>query len=43
MWIKEVSLSLICLANSAVLASGEGTFDKDMNDSALDLYKSTGI
>lgn len=34
-------LVLVYLANSATfLASSEGTSDKDMNGSALDLYKS---
>lgn len=40
---KGGKLVPIYLASSAILASSEGTFDKDMNDSALDLYKSSGI
>lgn len=44
MWIHGSELVPIYLANSATfLASSEGTFDEDMNDSALDLYKSSGI
>lgn len=45
MCIEGVSLSLqMYLAKSATfLASSEGTFDEDMNDSVLDLYKSSGI
>lgn len=43
MWVRAELAPIYLVNNATSLASSEGTFNKAINDSALDLYKSSGI
>lgn len=42
MWVEAEHIPIYLANDTTSLASREGTFDKAINDSALDLYKSSG-
>ena len=43
MWAETEHIPIYLADDITSLASSEGTFDKAINDSALDLYKSSGM
>lgn len=42
MWVEAEQIPTYLANDTTSLASREGTFDKSINDNALDLYKSSG-
>ena len=42
MWVEAEHIPIYSANDTTSLASREGTFDKAINDNALDLYKSSG-